>query len=310
MLKNYLKIAWRNLKRNRISSFINIGGLTVGMSVAMLIGLWVYDELSFNKYHTNYDRISQIMVHGNDLKDGPFINNSVQYPLATELQTRYKESFSHIVRASWVREYILSVGDKKLSRTGQFMDPGFPEMFTLKMTKGSWNGLNDPHSIMLSTSTAKALFGETNPIDKLVSLNNKLSLKVTGVFDDLPQNTQFKDVKFFSTWALFLLENDWIQKRAINDWNNHFLKIYAELRPSVNFKIAANAIKNVELENIRKLENFDEQIAQNPKVFMHPMKNWHLYPFKEGITDDKPVRMVWLVAIIGMFVLCWDVSIL
>ena len=136
MIKNYFKIAWRNLVKNRISSLINIGGLAVGMAVAMLIGLWIYDELSFNKYHQNYDRIAQIMTRGVDAKDGPYVNNSVQYPLATELQTNYKDNFSHVVRASWVQDYILSDGDKKLSAKGQFMDAGAPEMFSFKMLKG------------------------------------------------------------------------------------------------------------------------------------------------------------------------------
>ena len=303
MLKNYFKLAWRNLLRNKFSSFINIGGLTIGMSVAMLIGLWVYDELSFNKYHANYERIAQVMVRGNDAKEGLFINNSIQYPLATELQTRYKDQFKHIARASWIREYILSTGDKKLSRTGQFMDNGGPEMLSLKMEKGNWNGLKDPYSIMLSSSSAKALFGESDPLDKVVMINNKIPVKVTGVYEDLPENTQFKNIKFFSTWSLFLVENDWIQKRALNDWNNHFLKVYAEILPGSNMKTVENAIKDAELQNIKKLENFEEHVARTPQVFLHPMKRWHLYPFKDGLTDDKPLSMVWLVGIIGMFVL-------
>src|SRR6266487_6022651 len=108
MFQNYYKIAFRNLLKNKVSSFINIGGLTVGMAVAILIGLWIYDELSFNKYHQNYDRIAQIMTRGKDPKDGPYVNNSVQYPLATELQTNYKDNFRHVVRASWAQDYILS----------------------------------------------------------------------------------------------------------------------------------------------------------------------------------------------------------
>ena len=303
MLKSCLKIAWRNLSRNRFSSVINIGGLTVGLSVAMLIGLWIYDELSFNKYHHNYDRIVQVMVRGQDPKEGPFIDNSVQYPLATELQAHHKNQFSHIVRASWVSDYILSAGEKKLSRTGQFMDDGAPEMLTLKMVEGTWQGLKDPHSVMLSSSTAQALFGNANALDQTVMINNKVPVKVTGVFEDLSKNTHFKNISFFSTWNLFVLQNEWIQKRALNDWNNHFVKLYAEIKPGYRLETVTARIKDIELRNIKKLENFDEQVARNPQLFLHPMKNWHLYPFKGGITDDKPVRMLWLVATIGMFVL-------
>ncbi len=304
MIKNYFKIAWRNLSRNKVSSFINIGGLTVGMAVALLIGLWIYDELSFNKYHQNYDRIAQVMVRGNDPKEGAFINNSLQYPLATELQTTYKNNFKQIIRASWVQEYILSAGEKKLSSTGQFMDEDAPEMLTLKMLKGNWNGLKDPHSIMLSASTAKALFGNADPMDQLVMINNKMNVKVSGVYEDLPLNTQFNNIKFFSTWNLWVSENDWIQKRAITDWHNHFLKIYAEIKPGADFETVNNSIKDAELQNIKNLESYKEDAARNPQVFLHPMSNWHLYPVtRAGVTDDKPVRMVWLVAVIGMFVL-------
>src|SRR5689334_22736652 len=133
MFKNYFKTAWRSLIKNRTSSLINISGLAAGMAVAMLIGLWIYDELSFNKCHENYDHIAQIMTRGVDAKEGPYVNNSVQYPLATELQTNYADNFTHFIKASWVQDYILTAGDKKLSGKGQFMDEGAPEMLTLKM---------------------------------------------------------------------------------------------------------------------------------------------------------------------------------
>ena len=132
MYKNYFKIAWRNILRNKTSSFINIGGLAVGMAVVILIGLWIWDELSFNKYHTNYERIAQVMTRGT--YEGRIgTNSSLQYPLATVLKTKYANNFKHLVIASWVQDYILSVGNKNLSRAGQFVEPGAPEMLSLKM---------------------------------------------------------------------------------------------------------------------------------------------------------------------------------
>lgn len=303
MLRNYLKIAWRNLIKNRTSSVINITGLAVGMAVAMLIGLWVYDELSFNKCHQNYDRIAQIMTRGTDPKNGPYVNNSVQYPLATELQTNYKDNFKHVVRASWIQDYILSEGDKKLSAKGQFMDAGAPEMLTLKMLKGNWQGLDDTYSIMLSASVAEALFGNTDPMGKMLMISNKTNVKVTGVYEDLPVNSQFSVVKFFSPWSLWEAQNDWI-KNSVSDWNNHFLKIYAEIKPRLDFQSVHNAIKNAELQNIRKLENFQESIARKPEVFLLPMSDWHLHSIdRKAVIDDKALRMVWLVGVIGVFVL-------
>jgi putative ABC transport system permease protein len=303
MIKNYFKFAWRNLAKNKVSSFINIGGLTIGIAVALLIGLWLYDELSFNKYHQDYEHIAQIMVGGNDAKNGPYINNSIQYPLATEMLTNYKNNFSHVVRAGWAGSYILSVGEKKISVSGQFMDADAPAMLTLKMLKGNWDGLKDPYSIMLSASVAKAFFADADPINQVVTLNNKTTVKVTGVYEDLPQNTQFKDNKFFSTWKLWELQNDWIQQRATNDWHNHFIRLYASIKHGTDFTTASNNIKNAELQNIKGIDDYKEEAASNPQVFLHPMSSWHLYPYKKGITDDKPVNMVWMVGIIGMFVL-------
>ena len=304
MIKNYIKTAWRNFTKNKVSSLINVGGLTLGMFVALLIGLWIYDELSFNKYHKHYDRIAQVLIKGNDPKEGPFFNTSLQYPLATELRENYKTGFKHIIRSSWVQDYILSNGEKKISITGQFMDDGAPEMFTLKMLKGNRAGLRNRNSILLSASAAKGLFGNADPLNEVVKLNNKTNLKVTGVYEDLPMNTQFKDIKFFSTWDLWVAENDWIQKKATNDWHNHFLKVYAEIIPGASFESVSNQIKDIELNNIKKLENFEEDIARQPQLVLYPMSKWHLYPAnRDGKTDDKPVKMVKLVGIIGLFVL-------
>ena len=248
MIKNYFKTAWRNLSRNKISSFINIGGLAIGMAVALLIGLWIYDELSFNSYHKNHSRIGRILIKGNDAEEGPFVSTSLPYPLATELRENYKGNFKHIVRASWEQEYILSAGDKKLSGAGQFMDPDAPEMFTLKMVKGSWSGLKDMHSIILSSSIAKAFFGNTDPVNQVVMINNKTNVKVTGVYEDLPLNSAFNQIKFLSTWDLWVAENDWILKRAANDWMNHFLRIYAEIPSNSSFESVNKNIAAAEMQ--------------------------------------------------------------
>jgi len=301
MIKNYLKVAWRNLVKNRVTSLINIGGLAVGMAVAMLIGLWVWDELSFNTYHKNYSTLGQIRTHLIDERTKEQgVNSSVQFPLYTELKTNYKENFRHIVMSSWDIDNILSAGDKKLSRTGLYMDADAPEMLTLKMIHGSWTGLKDPYSIMLSESTAKAFFGDANPVNQVMKINNKYDVKVTGVYQDLPLNTQFKDLKFLSPIDIWFVDNPWIKQRTMTDWQNHFLKIYAEINPNTSFEQASHNIKDAELKN---LGNLKEQAKQNPQVFVMPMRDWHLHNYKRGQPDNGPRQMVWLISIIGSFVL-------
>jgi ABC-type antimicrobial peptide transport system permease subunit len=305
MFKYYFKIALRSLSKNRTSSIVNIGGLTIGIAVALLIGLWVYDELSFNKYHQNYDRIGRILIRGNDVKEGPFISTSLPYPLATELLTNYNSNFKHLVRTSWDQDYIVSYGEKKLSRMGKFMDAEGPEMFALKMVNGNWAGLKDPHSIMLSVSTSKAIFDDKDPINQVITLNNKTNLKVTGVYEDLPANSEFSYIKFISTWDLWVSENEWILNRASNDWMNHFLSIYAEIPNGSSFAKVDEQIADAEYSRIKLIDKFKEQTARNPKIFIHPMSNWHLKPLSRdnGQVNASPMRMLWLVIVIGIFVL-------
>jgi hypothetical protein len=115
MIKNYFTIAWRNLRKNNVSSFINIGGLAVGMTVAMLIGLWIYDELSFDKYHKNYDRIGRIMQH-QTFNGAIYSGTPMPFPIGNELQTRFGSDFKYVVMASWEGGHILTYGDKKISQ--------------------------------------------------------------------------------------------------------------------------------------------------------------------------------------------------
>src|ERR1700760_5061208 len=117
MIKNYFKIAWRNLTKNKVSSLINIGGLAVGMAVVMLIGLWIYDEITFDRYHKNYNRIAQVIQ--NVTNNGEVQTWwSVPYPLAAELRKSYGSDFKAVVMMAGNGSHIGSLGDNKLSRNG------------------------------------------------------------------------------------------------------------------------------------------------------------------------------------------------
>ncbi|WP_276374777.1 ABC transporter permease [Chryseolinea sp. H1M3-3] len=305
MYQSYFKIGWRNLLKNKGYSVINIGGLAVGMTIAILIGLWVYHELSFNKYHKNYDRIAQVMKGGT--REGTLFSGglSLPYPLIDVLKTSYAANFKHIVEALQPREYILSSGETKISRTGQFLGAGLPEMLSLEMLRGNWNCLQDPHSILLSASAAKALYGDADPTGKVLKINTEMDVKVTGVYRDLPHNTKFHDVKFFAPWELALLHNAWIKDQP---WDNHFLYIYCEIAPNTSFESVSKMIVEAEMKVIDKMENLSELIAQRPRIQLLPMSDWHLradfshFP-NYGIPDSGPVRFVILVATIGCFVL-------
>jgi hypothetical protein len=144
MIKNYFKIAWRNLIKSKGYSAINIGGLAVGMAVAMLIGLWVYDELSFNKYHKNYSRIAQVMQHAN-MNGEIETQNSNPGLMGPELRAKFGNNFKHVVQASWTGGHLISIGDKHINKVGIFFEPDAPEMLSLEMIRGTKSGLKDPY---------------------------------------------------------------------------------------------------------------------------------------------------------------------
>src|ERR1044072_2545297 len=196
---------------------------------------------------------------------------------------------------------MLPEGHATLPVKGNYMDEGAPDMLSLKMIYGSRAGLRDPYSIMLSAATAKALFGDINPVDKIVRINNENNVKVTGVFEDLPLNSEFNAVKFLSPWKLWEANNDWVQQRAVNEWNNHFLRLYAELKPGVSIVQATRSIKGAERQYQAHADL--PPGASSPQALLWPMSKWHLSGFERGRYNDKPIRFVWMVGIIGMFVL-------
>src|SRR5690242_744592 len=187
MIKNYLKTAWRNLVKNKGYSFINIGGLAIGMTVALLIGLWIYDELSFDKYHKNYDRIAQVMQ--NSTANAEIVTQSALPPVvAEEIRNKYGSDFKYALQASYNTDHTLTYGEKIFLKAGTFWEPQVTELLSLKMLAGSKAGLNDMHSILLSKSLAETYFGKDDPLNKTIKIDNRQDVKVTGVYEDLPDN--------------------------------------------------------------------------------------------------------------------------
>jgi hypothetical protein len=167
MLRNYLTIAFRNLLKNKVYSAINIIGLSIGMAVAMLIGLWIWDELSFNKIHQNYGRLAQVWMH--QTWNGEITaQKNLPLALANELRTKFADDFKSVAITSRPGNYILSYGDKKFTKTANAVGAALPEMLGMQMLHGSRNGLRDPSSLFISQTLAQTLFGSADPINKVM----------------------------------------------------------------------------------------------------------------------------------------------
>ncbi|HEY8929210.1 MAG TPA: ABC transporter permease, partial [Mucilaginibacter sp.] len=300
MIKNYLKIAWRSLLKNRASSLINIGGLAVGMAVAMLIGLWLWDELSFDSQYKNRDRIAQVM-------DNSYINGETQtwgssaWPLAIELRAKFGNYFKHAIITSYTDKHLVTYNNKIVTQSGNFMEPAITDMLSVKMLKGKASSLNDPASIILSESAAKAIFGNSDPINQLIVIDKKMNAKVTGVYEDLPANSSFGDLNFIAPFQMLAIDLN-VPARFNNPWGASWFQTYVQLNDNADMAQVSAKIRDLKLNDLKSTHNSDARFRS--QLFLHPMSKWYLYgDFKGGFNTGGRIQYVWMFGIIGVFVL-------
>jgi ABC-type antimicrobial peptide transport system permease subunit len=299
MYKNYLKIGFRNLLRNKGYSAINIGGLAVGMAVAMLIGLWVHDEMSFDQYHDNHGRIAQVREH-QTLNGNISTQQAMPIPLKTELQSKYGDDFESVILAFWRQSLIISHNDINVTSEGNFMGNEVISMFSMRMRKGGNDALDKPGSIIISESLAKNIFKDMDPIGKLMKIDNELDVMVTGVYEDAPKNSSFYGLSWIAPWKLLESSQDWIRHSAnTSDWDNNSFQVFVTLATHADMDGVSNRIKQA------KFDNVDEgQRAQKSELFLHAMDDWHLRSsWENGVQKGGLIQFVVLFGIIGVLVL-------
>jgi ABC-type antimicrobial peptide transport system permease subunit len=293
MIKNYLKIALRNLVRNKVYSFINIGGLAVGMAVAMLIGLWIYDELSFNHYHQDYQNIALIQKNRN--YNGTInTDESNCIPLGEKLRESYGNDFEEVVVSSFGMERNLKYKETSIIKRGYFMEKGGEKILDLKIIEGKPTFPLDPSSILISKTVAKSLFGKENPLEKVITIDNGLNFKVIGVYQDLPKNSTFRSVNFYASFDAFAQIEDWV-RNSKDSWEENSFPIYVKTAKNVNMGAVSEKIKNVVFQVTK-----DES---KPQLFLYAMADWHLYPdFINGKMVGSGVENIWIFGLVGIFV--------
>jgi len=190
MFTNFFKIAWRNMVRARGFTLINLTGLIVGMASAILIMLWIQNEVSYDQFHQKKDRIYE--AWNKTLFSGEIGTwNTTPQVLARTLERDMPEVES-AVRVDWTQSALLTVGEKRLSVKGNIVDSNFLQIFTFPLLKGSVNtALQNMHSIVLTQGLAKKIFGDQEPMGKIIRVDEKENFTVTGVVKDLPNNTRF-----------------------------------------------------------------------------------------------------------------------
>ena len=292
MFRNYLKIAWRNMLHNKVYSALNIAGLATGMAVALLIGLWISSQYAYNRFLPGYDQLYQVKL--NFYHSGEIHTQSgAPVPLMEDLRKNYPE-VQYASETDWGGQHSLVIGDKKLDPFGYTVGADFLKIFPYPMVKGNINSVfSDPNSIVLTESVSKALFGDNDPINKLIRIDNKNNVKVTGVMKDIPANStlQFSYLLPYSYQEQAYPE----AKKERANWRNYSYPEYVELKPGTDAAAFENKIKTI----ITKHGATDKI-----EVILQPAKNWRLLTeFNNGKATNGFIQYVRMFGVIGILVL-------
>ncbi len=296
MLINYFKTAGRNILKSKGYSALNILGLATGMAITLLIGLWVYYEYSYDRFLPDYQLIYRVRSNYN--MDGNIdTEGSTPTKLADLLRAQFPD-IEYVSETDWFGNHGLKVADKKLYNSGGQVQADFLKLFQFGLLRGNAaTVLNDPYSIVLTESTAKALFGNEDPINKTVRFDNKNDLVVTGVLKDLPANSSFR-FHFLVPFSYYELTTPWVKRmRTLPFGSGNAFQQFVKLKPGASYAQVASRIKNIE-----KGEN--DLNAKNTELILQPIKDWNLYTdYKNGKEAGGFVDYVRMFGIIGLLVL-------
>jgi putative ABC transport system permease protein len=287
MLKSFLKMAWRNLFRNKVSSLINIGGLAVGLTAGILIMLVVVDEFSYDKFQANLPELYQVMKNQRQM-DGISTGSSTPGPLAASLRRDMPET-KYVARACY-RDELLRNGDKSLFGNSLYADADLFRMMSFPALLGDpVKALQETNTAVLTEQLAKKLFGNDNPVGKLLVLNNLQSLKVVAVIRDIPSNSTLQ-FDLALPFTVFEQQNPWLTK-----WDDNRIETWLQLKPTVNL-----AAFNERLTRLLQTRTADSTVS----MFAYPMARLRLYRnFSNGHNAGGKIYMVGLISVIGLFIL-------
>lgn len=301
MLRSCLKTAWRNINRNRMFSLLNIVGLGIGMAVALLIGLWVSYQYSYDRFLPDYQQAYQVRYNygiKGDIKTRDFMPE----PLA-EAMRKDVPGIQHVALA-FGSDYFgtgyesLTVGEKRVTPTGIATGRDFLKIFRYPLLEGSIDDstLFGQQSIILTESMARALFGNTDAMGKTVMYNHDIPLKVTGILKDIPANSNFK----FDFLTLFAGDaaQSWI-KDALHDWNLDDFKLFVSLGPHVTYAQVEPQIRDL----VKKYAPSTYQINHQTPI-LQPVKDWHLFSaYVNGLPAGGLIEYVRIFIMVGILVL-------
>ncbi|WP_257666707.1 ABC transporter permease [Parapedobacter tibetensis] len=296
MIGNHLKIAWRNLKRDKGFSFINIIGLTIGMMAATAIALWIQSELTYDRFYSHTDRLYEVFT-ADEFQGEKHAWGQTAAILGQTLAEEYPEVEAMARIANMGSRYVFRVGDHKFTPSGIAPDSSFFQLFDFKFIAGNKaNPLASPNNVVLTESLARRLFGKADVIGKSIALDTLSTLVVSAVIADIPANSRFSDVDYFCSW-LFAEKTLGMVYYGSGSWSSYNHQTYVLLRPEV----ALNTFN----EKIRTfVARHDTDPSNKAHIFLHPASKWHLYNKSEnGQMVAGRMNTVRLFIVIGVFIL-------
>jgi len=289
MLKNYFKVAFRNLKTRKAFSFINITGLAVGMAGAVLIFLWVMNEYSYDSFHANNKTLYKVWYRF-PAKEWTGTQDVTAGPLGSTLKQEFPEVKS-ASRIYWSEDRLFNYKDVSLKAKGNEVDKAFLTMFTFPLLEGnSAHALDDINSIVITQELAKKIFKDADPLNRVVKINNGQIYKVTGVLKTLPNNTEFDFEYLVPLPGDGAFNND-------NSWNSNSYYTYVQLQPGANIDAVNDKIKSIVKKHVADKDNITE-------VFLYPFSKMHLYSrFENGKVAGGRIEIVRLLLSIAAIIL-------
>jgi putative ABC transport system permease protein len=293
MIKNYIKIAWRNLLKNKAFSFINIIGLALGLATSTIILLWVHFEFNYENFHENKGRIYQMYNQVTEKGETNSWNVTPQ-SMGLALQKDYPE-VEKMTRTDWVQSFLYNVGDKNIKGKTLVADATFLEIFSFPLIKGNIKTcLNSANNILITNKFAQKFFNSQDPIGKSIKFDNQTVFTVAGVLKDLPANTQF-DFECIVPWS-FKVAKNWESLH----WGNNSTTTWIMLKNGVD------AVKfSQKVKTLRK--NYDKETA-SWETIAYPFERLQLYgSFKNGIEIGGRIELIrtfLVVALLILFIAC------
>lgn len=286
MFQHYFKISWRNLQGNRLYSFLNVTGLAVGLACSILILLWVSHELSYDQFHKNLPNI-YLMMKNQTLSGDVFTGETTPAPLAATLRAQVPEA-KYVARTTGPGQQILNSGKESIYVAGIYADPELFNMMTFRAIAGDpVEALMDPGSMVITGSAAKRLFGDEDPIGKIVRHNNTHNLQVVAVIEDAPSNST---IQFEAVIPFRILEQEQKPK-----WDNNSFLTWIELPAGVDLTAFNEKVENILTEHL------DNEVVG---LFAYPFARRHLYSsFRNGVPNGGKIEMLYMLGGLGVFIL-------